>query len=247
MSEFSNLSSLKLLRSVDLLSRLTILQLSHIADSLSVVSFSDGRTIINKVFSTSCFCLHLFVSFNFSETIMSTQSLVQNEHIDGLYVIQKGQVEIKFNSDVLKSHHVSSLIPDSASQDGDLQDNLEMSIQKTEGSYFGEWALVGEELRSINVTAIGDVTCAVLSKEVFDAVVGPLTKLSQNDQKYVFSFCRYIILNSRLISTVKLHTFVLASCRTKDISSELSKDYAQRVDVSKLSKVQLSDLVKFYL
>lgn len=49
MSEFSNLSSLKLLRSVDLLSKLTILQLSHIAESLSEVSFSDGQTIVNKV------------------------------------------------------------------------------------------------------------------------------------------------------------------------------------------------------
>lgn len=49
MSEFSNLSYLKLLRSVDLLSRLTILQLSHIADSLSEISFSDGQTIVNEV------------------------------------------------------------------------------------------------------------------------------------------------------------------------------------------------------
>lgn len=49
MSEFSNLSSLKLLRSVDLLSRLTILQLSHIADMVSEVPFSDGQTIVNEV------------------------------------------------------------------------------------------------------------------------------------------------------------------------------------------------------
>lgn len=49
MSEFSNLSSLKLLRTVDLLSRLTILQLSHIADSLSEVSFSDGQTVVDGV------------------------------------------------------------------------------------------------------------------------------------------------------------------------------------------------------
>ncbi|XP_027173948.1 protein phosphatase 2C and cyclic nucleotide-binding/kinase domain-containing protein [Coffea eugenioides] len=48
MSEFSNLSSLKLLRSVDLLSRLTILQLSHIADCLSEVSFLNGQTIVEK-------------------------------------------------------------------------------------------------------------------------------------------------------------------------------------------------------
>lgn len=53
MSEFSNLSSLKLLRSVDLLSRLTILQLSHLADTLSEVSFSAGQTIVNMVNSMS--------------------------------------------------------------------------------------------------------------------------------------------------------------------------------------------------
>lgn len=49
MSEFSNLSSLKLLRSVDLLSRLTILQLSNIAESLLEVSFADGQKIVNEV------------------------------------------------------------------------------------------------------------------------------------------------------------------------------------------------------
>ena len=49
MSEVSNLSTLKLLRSVDLFSRLSILQLSHIAESLVEISFSDGQTIIDKV------------------------------------------------------------------------------------------------------------------------------------------------------------------------------------------------------
>lgn len=49
MSEFTNLSSLKLLRSIDLLSRLTILQLSRIADSLLEVSFTGGQTIVDKV------------------------------------------------------------------------------------------------------------------------------------------------------------------------------------------------------
>lgn len=62
MSEFSNLSSLKLLRSVDLLSKLTILQLSQIADSLSEVSFSDGQTIVDKVnfILESIFTIYLF-------------------------------------------------------------------------------------------------------------------------------------------------------------------------------------------
>lgn len=49
MSEFSNMSSLKLLRSVELFSKLTILQLSRIAESLMEVSFADGQVIIDKV------------------------------------------------------------------------------------------------------------------------------------------------------------------------------------------------------
>ncbi|XP_028073756.1 protein phosphatase 2C and cyclic nucleotide-binding/kinase domain-containing protein-like isoform X2 [Camellia sinensis] len=64
-SEFSNLSSLKLLRSIDLLSRLTILQLSHIAESLSEVSFSDGQIIADR-----------------------------DEAFLGLYIIEKRQVRI---------------------------------------------------------------------------------------------------------------------------------------------------------
>lgn len=61
MSEFSNLSSLKLLRSVDLLSRLSILQLSQISDSLSEVPFSSGQTIIDKVSFHLVTCVHLFL------------------------------------------------------------------------------------------------------------------------------------------------------------------------------------------
>lgn len=65
MSEFSNLSSLKLLRSVDLLSKLTILQLSHIADSLSEVFFSDGQIIIDKVIHPFSLRMQIYVIFFF--------------------------------------------------------------------------------------------------------------------------------------------------------------------------------------
>jgi CRP-like cAMP-binding protein len=53
VSEFSNLTSLKLLRSVEIFSRLNILQLSQIADSLEEVPFWDGQEIIRKVVSIS--------------------------------------------------------------------------------------------------------------------------------------------------------------------------------------------------
>lgn len=69
MSEFSNLSSLKLLRSVDLLSRLTILQLSHIAESLTEVSFTDGQSIVAKV-EPLCILRHVIL---FTRTLSSYQ------------------------------------------------------------------------------------------------------------------------------------------------------------------------------
>mgnify|MGYP000968371694 CR=1 FL=1 len=50
MSEFSNIPSLKLLRSVQLFTRLTVLQLSQLADSLVEVSFADGQVIVDKVY-----------------------------------------------------------------------------------------------------------------------------------------------------------------------------------------------------
>ncbi|OEL15911.1 Protein phosphatase 2C and cyclic nucleotide-binding/kinase domain-containing protein [Dichanthelium oligosanthes] len=49
MSEFSNIPSLKLLRSVELFTRFTVLQLSQLAESLVEASFADGQTIVDKM------------------------------------------------------------------------------------------------------------------------------------------------------------------------------------------------------
>ncbi|XP_019448371.1 PREDICTED: protein phosphatase 2C and cyclic nucleotide-binding/kinase domain-containing protein-like isoform X3 [Lupinus angustifolius] len=154
MSEFSNLSSLKLLRSVDLLSRLTILQLSQISDSLSEVSFSSGQTIIDK------------------------------DEALALYIIQKGQVKVTFGAKVLTSPNACSLKPDIQNLDDDKLGGRELSIEKPEGSYFGEWALVGEHIGSLSAVAVGDVVCVVLTKEKFESVVGSIRKLSHEDLKF---------------------------------------------------------------
>ncbi|GAB2292324.1 hypothetical protein Dimus_026571 [Dionaea muscipula] len=147
MSEFSNLSSLKLLRSVDLLSRLTILQLSQIADSLSEVSFSDGQEIVRW-----------------------------NDHTSGLYIIRSGRVRINFDEGVLKNPNVHSLASYNESQNDVQQHDQGLSIDKSEGAYFGEWALLGEEISQLSAVAVGDVVCSVLVKERFDSTVGPLDK-----------------------------------------------------------------------
>ncbi|CAH9131278.1 unnamed protein product [Cuscuta epithymum] len=144
-SEISYLSSLKLLHSVDLLSRLTILQLNHIADSLSEISFSDGQTIANK-----------------------------DEDLLGLYIIQKGEVEVTFDMDTVKIKNISSLICDNKKHDL-VPNNKGVSLQKAEGSYFGEWTLHGENVGCLSVIAVGNVVCSVLTKEKFERVMGPVT------------------------------------------------------------------------
>ncbi|KAL3368760.1 hypothetical protein AABB24_009539 [Solanum stoloniferum] len=182
VSEFSNLSSLKLLRSVDLLSRLTILQLSHIADMVSEVPFSDGQTIVNE----------------------------KQEPL-GLYIIQKGVVKITFDMDLVKSENASSLLCENQKQD-DIQNKKSITVEKSEGSYFGEWTLLGEHVASLSVIAVGDVVCAILTKEKFDSVVGPLAKLSQDD------------------------------LRAKGHQTILSSESVQSFDTLTLERLQLADL-----
>lgn len=184
MTEFSNLSLLKLLRSVDILSRLPILQLSHIADSLSQLSFSDGQTIVDKVYFVSKFeCLFQFLLFHFLLTIR-----LQSEDLLGVYIIQKGVVKITCDVDSAKNVNAPSIIPPSDNHYDDIT-NESLSVEKTEGSYFGEWKLLGEDISPFRVVAVGDVVCSVLTREKFDAVVGPLARSSQDDQKYALSFC----------------------------------------------------------
>lgn len=110
---------------------------------------------------------------------------LQSERLVGLYIIQKGKVRITFDANSVSSPVVRSLKSDYQKKDDHPQSSKELSVEKTEGSCFGEWALLGEHIDLFTAVAVGDVTCAVLTKENFDSVIGPLTKLSQDDRKYV--------------------------------------------------------------
>lgn len=106
----------------------------------------------------------------------------------GLYIIKKGVVKITCEMDLVKSVNSSSLMSEVENQEDGVS-SKNFSVEKTEGSYFGEWALLGECLSSLSAVAVGDVVCSVLTKEKFDSIVGPLAKLSQDDNKYVINFC----------------------------------------------------------
>lgn len=108
---------------------------------------------------------------------------LQKQEPLGLYIIQKGVVKITFDMDLVKFENASSLLCENQKQD-DIQNKKSITVEKSEGSYFGEWTLLGEQVASLSVIAVGDVVCAILTKEKFDSVVGPLAKLSQDDLRY---------------------------------------------------------------
>lgn len=65
------------------------------------------------------------------------------------------------------------------------QERDEHVVEMTEGGYFGEWTLLGEHISLLRAVSVGNVVCAVITKEKFDSAVGPLSKFSQDDHKYV--------------------------------------------------------------
>lgn len=104
-------------------------------------------------------------------------------------------MRITFDADLLSNANVCSLKSDLHVEDDGTQSSKELSVEKSEGSYFGEWTLLGEHMGSLTAVAVDDVVCAILTKEKFDLVVGPLTKISHDDQKYVVIFSmKYLIM-----------------------------------------------------
>ncbi|CAN6272307.1 unnamed protein product [Urochloa humidicola] len=152
MSEFSNIPSLKLLRSVELFTRFTVLQLSQLAESLVELSFADGQTIVDK-----------------------------KDDVSALYVIQRGRVRLMLAADEMNSD-TWDLISAQTKQAKSNQENGNYVVEIDEGGHFGEWTLIGETI-TFTAIAVGDVTCSTIAKEKFDAIVGPLPKLSQADSR----------------------------------------------------------------
>lgn len=175
-SEFSNLSSLKLLRSVDLFSRMSVLQLSHITESLVEVSFVDGQTIIDK-----------------------------DETLSALYIIQKGHVRLMYNPDQLNEENCS-LLRNHLELGNQRENDGEIIIDLSEGSHFGEWVLLGEAISYLTIISIGEVVCSILSKENFDLTVGPVSKPLPEDRKLKDSLdsSKDITLNSAAVSSTNI-------------------------------------------
>lgn len=93
-------------------------------------------------------------------------------------------MRITFGAELLESQNVSSLKSEVTKENDNLETETEVCIEKEEGSYFGEWALLGELKDSLSAVAVGEVVCVVLTKEKFESAVGPLANLADDSHKY---------------------------------------------------------------
>ena len=121
------------------------------------------------------FFLTIFVNFLIS--------VLQNECLSALYIIQKGRVRLTYNPEQLDSNACSLLSAHLESGDHS-QNNNEHIVEMSEGNHFGEWSLLGECISFITVVSIGELVCTVITREKFDSTVGPLPKVLPEDRKY---------------------------------------------------------------
>lgn len=94
-------------------------------------------------------------------------------------------MRITYDMDLMTNPNINSLLPHDFKQEDHTQNKKEVLVEKKEGSYFGEWVLLGENVGSLSAVAVGDVVCILVTKEKFDSAVGPIAKIAQGNNKYV--------------------------------------------------------------
>lgn len=154
-------------------------------------------------------------------------------------------MRITFGTEVLESQNISSLKTEITKEYENLEIGTEVSIEKQEGSYFGEWALLGELKDSLSVVAVGEVVCVILTKENFESAVGPLTNLSDDSHKYdtTIFFMLVFVFSSVIFVVGMISCNVFFLLRSRHSSFDLSKESAKVTDTTALAKATLTDLV----
>lgn len=90
-----------------------------------------------------------------------------------------------YEDETLRSPNVRSLPSPNITQEDHTRRYSVHEVLLSEGSHFGDWTLLGEKIGSLSAIAVGEVVCAVITKEKFDSAIGPLPNLPPDDQKCV--------------------------------------------------------------
>ncbi|KAA0704334.1 cGMP-dependent protein kinase 1 [Triplophysa tibetana] len=107
-----------------------------------------------------------------TEVVLSKVADVLEEmhYSDGDYIIRQGATGDTFF--IISDGQVRVTQQNTANEEPAFLSTL------SRGDWFGEQALKGEDVRTANVTAIGDVTCLVVDRESFKQLIGGLDNMS---------------------------------------------------------------------
>ncbi|XP_064823694.1 cGMP-dependent protein kinase 1-like isoform X3 [Oncorhynchus masou masou] len=109
------------------------------------------------------------------DVLMKVSDILEESHYsEGDYIIRQGATGDTFY--IISSGQVKVTENKSADEEAVLLSTL------SEGHWFGEKALRGEDVRTVNVIAAGDVTCLVVDRESFKKIIG-LVEDSHNVHK----------------------------------------------------------------
>ncbi|XP_051540023.1 cGMP-dependent protein kinase 1-like isoform X1 [Myxocyprinus asiaticus] len=96
--------------------------------------------------------------------------LEETHYSDGDYIVRQGATGDTFF--IISEGQVRVTRQKSANEEPIFLSTL------SRGDWFGEQALKGEDVRTANVTAVGDVTCLVVDRESFKQLIGGLDNMS---------------------------------------------------------------------
>eukprot|EP00250_Pteridium_aquilinum_P021488 c25141_g1_i1 orf=448-3657(+) len=130
------------------------------------------------------------ISFKKGETFVK-----KGDELSSLYVVHHGEVQLTYHGDITS-----------------LTDKNEVIKVVKAGSCFGEWVLLNESSYQVTAIALSDVECWTIKKAKFEAVVGSLSEIVQDDK------------------------------RMRDRISSLRKKHAPQINAEDFAHVKLSDL-----
>lgn len=171
--------SVKILRSVEIFSKLSLSHLHSLAEALTEATFEEGQVIVKK-----------------------------DQKLDAFYIVNKGDVDITYHDSENDDGEQFQLPRASLEWTGERcafierSDDIRQDLPQAKS--FGEWLLTNVPAKSITVVATTDVECWYISRRAFEAAVGPLSLILKEDAKYMEKMSH---LRRLQLAEVDVHAF----------------------------------------
>ncbi|KAG0616355.1 hypothetical protein M758_5G108200 [Ceratodon purpureus] len=156
--------SLKVLRSVEIFSKLSLSHLHRLSEALTEVTFEEGQVIVER-----------------------------DESLDAFWVVNRGDVDVTYhdgeNGDSGEFQLPRASLEWTGERCGFIEDadghGRGQGREMRQVKWFGEWVLARSLAKSITVVATSDVECWYITREAFEGAVGPLSLILKEDERHM--------------------------------------------------------------